>query len=85
MRVRWHSEDGKIKDARGILRGLATLAGEGSAFAVAEAVDNPMDQFGKWLEEAIEAGVPEPQAMTLSTVDAQGRLDARVRRPVMTT
>lgn len=36
-----------------------------------------MDQFAGCLEEAIKAGVPEPHAMTLSTVDAGGP-DARV-------
>lgn len=39
---------------------------------------DPMKQFGVWMVEAIHAQVPEPTAMTLATVDAQGRPSARV-------
>jgi len=39
---------------------------------------DPFAQFHAWLGEAIEAEVPEPTAMTLSTVDASGRPSARV-------
>lgn len=38
---------------------------------------NPFAQFEKWISEAIKAEVPEPNAMTLATVDADGRPDAR--------
>lgn len=38
---------------------------------------NPFAQFEKWIGEAIKAELPEPNAMTLSTVDAEGRPDAR--------
>lgn len=38
----------------------------------------PQDAFKVWLEEAIAAGVQEPHAMTLSTVDENGYPDARV-------
>ncbi|HEY8451419.1 MAG: pyridoxamine 5'-phosphate oxidase [Micromonosporaceae bacterium] len=34
-------------------------------------------QFGAWLADAIAAGVPEPNAMTLATADARGRPSAR--------
>jgi len=34
-------------------------------------------QFGRWLAEAIAAGVPEPNAMVLATADADGRPSAR--------
>lgn len=40
--------------------------------------ENPFDNFLKWLGEAEMAGVVEPTAMTLATVDAQGRPHARV-------
>jgi pyridoxamine 5'-phosphate oxidase len=40
--------------------------------------DEPVSLFARWLSEAIDAKVIEPHAMTLSTVDAQGRPDARV-------
>jgi hypothetical protein len=39
---------------------------------------NPLDQFGQWLQEAIDAQVPEPNAMTLATVDAELRPSTRV-------
>ena len=38
----------------------------------------PMKQFGLWMAEALHAQVPEPTAMTLATVDAQGRPSARI-------
>jgi pyridoxamine 5'-phosphate oxidase len=39
---------------------------------------NPFSQLEKWLEEAISAEVPEPTAMTLATVDAEGMPSARI-------
>ena len=33
---------------------------------------DPVSQFGAWLAEAAAAGLPEPNAMVLSTVSAQG-------------
>jgi pyridoxamine 5'-phosphate oxidase len=40
--------------------------------------DEPVSLFVSWLGEAADAKVVEPHVMTLSTVDAQGRPDARV-------
>ena len=37
-----------------------------------------MRQFERWLQEAIRAALPEPTAMTLATVDADGRPAARI-------
>ncbi|MDO8329857.1 MAG: pyridoxamine 5'-phosphate oxidase [Fluviicoccus sp.] len=37
----------------------------------------PLDQFHRWFEEARLAEIPEPNAMILSTADAQGRPCAR--------
>lgn len=39
---------------------------------------NPLQQFDKWLREAIAAQVPEPNAMTLATVSSEGRPSTRV-------
>ena len=39
---------------------------------------DPLRQFRTWLEQAIQAGVPEPNAMTLATVGADGRPSTRV-------
>ncbi len=43
-----------------------------------EIPDNPMDLLKQWLEEAVVAGVTEPTAMCLSTVDTDGRPSARM-------
>ena len=39
---------------------------------------DPLRQLERWIAEAFEAQVGEPNAMTLATVDADGRPDARV-------
>jgi pyridoxamine 5'-phosphate oxidase len=39
---------------------------------------NPLQQFDKWLREAIDAHLPEPNAMTLATASADGRPSTRV-------
>lgn len=38
---------------------------------------DPQALFTAWLRDALAAGVPEPHAMVLSTVDAHGQPDAR--------
>ena len=39
---------------------------------------DPMQQFGLWLQQAIDGQLPEPNAMTLATVGADGRPSTRV-------
>jgi pyridoxamine 5'-phosphate oxidase len=39
---------------------------------------DPLRQFETWLQQAIDAQVPEPNAMTVATVGAQGRPSTRV-------
>jgi pyridoxamine 5'-phosphate oxidase len=39
---------------------------------------DPLKQFGVWMVEAIHAQVPEPTAMTLATVGADGRPAGRI-------
>lgn len=39
---------------------------------------SPFEQFGLWFNQALEQNVPEPNAMTLATADAQGRPSARI-------
>jgi pyridoxamine 5'-phosphate oxidase len=60
------------------LRALKSLAGPFSPFDTDDAPGDPKDLFSIWLREAIEAGIREPHAMTLSTVDEAGSPDARV-------
>ena len=44
----------------------------------ARAAMAPLTQFRAWLDEAIAAGLPEPSAMTLATVAADGRPSTRI-------
>lgn len=39
---------------------------------------NPFKQFRKWLNQALEAGLPEPTAMTLATATKGGKPSARI-------
>ena len=39
---------------------------------------DPMEQFKKWFDEALTAEVPEANAMSLATVDANGRPSSRI-------
>lgn len=38
---------------------------------------DPIVQFGRWLAQATDAGITEPNAMVLATADADGRPSAR--------
>jgi pyridoxamine 5'-phosphate oxidase len=38
----------------------------------------PFAQFGKWWQETLNAGIEEPNAMTLATAGADGMPDARI-------
>jgi pyridoxamine 5'-phosphate oxidase len=64
--------------ARVMLRELSSLAAPLPGFDPDTAMATPQDQFLVWLQDAVAAGIREPHAMTLSTVDAEGRPDARV-------
>lgn len=63
---------------RDLLRTLPVFGPPLPGFDLGTAPDNPASLFVSWLGEAIEAQVVEPHVMTLSTVDAHGRPDARV-------
>ncbi|MBC3766889.1 pyridoxamine 5'-phosphate oxidase [Neptunicella marina] len=39
---------------------------------------DPMLQFELWLKQAIDAGLPDPTAMTIATVDEQGQPSQRI-------
>jgi pyridoxamine 5'-phosphate oxidase len=65
-------------EIRARLRSLAVFSGELPVFDVQQAPAHPALLFWRWLAEAIDADVREPHAMTLSTIDAQGRPTARV-------
>ncbi len=39
---------------------------------------NPFRQFDTWFAQAVDAKLPEPNTMTLATVDSRGRPSARI-------
>jgi pyridoxamine 5'-phosphate oxidase len=43
-----------------------------------DAGSDPLRLFATWLEEAVKAGLPLPNAMTLATVSPEGAPDARI-------
>jgi len=51
---------------------------ERAALEEAAAAHDPLRQFQAWMDEAFAAKVPEPNAMTLATVGADGRPSTRI-------
>ncbi|MEO5696470.1 MAG: pyridoxamine 5'-phosphate oxidase [Burkholderiaceae bacterium] len=51
---------------------------ERAALDESAARPDPIEQFKLWLQQALEARLPEPNAMTLATVGADGRPSTRV-------
>jgi pyridoxamine 5'-phosphate oxidase len=43
----------------------------------ADVADSPFAQFADWLADAVAAGLPEPNAMVVSTIDPDGRPSSR--------
>ena len=43
-----------------------------------QVANDPFVQFGRWMDEAITAELPEPTAMSLSTASAEGRPSSRM-------
>ncbi|MCA1221423.1 pyridoxine/pyridoxamine 5'-phosphate oxidase [Streptomyces sp. 8L] len=64
---------------REVLRGIEVFAGDDlPVFDPTDTPSAPDELFVTWLRAAMAAGVREPHAMTLSTVDPDGNPDARV-------
>lgn len=59
---------------------LAALREDYTAYSLDESQvdDNPVKQFAIWFEEAVKAMVPEPNAMTLATIQKSGKPAARI-------
>jgi pyridoxamine 5'-phosphate oxidase len=49
-----------------------------AALTEGDVAADPYRQFSRWFDEAVAAEVPEPNAMTLASVDAAGRPSARI-------
>jgi pyridoxamine 5'-phosphate oxidase len=54
------------------------VAYESRSLDLADLDPDPIVQWQRWYDEAAAAGEPEPNAMTLATVDTEGRPDARL-------
>lgn len=67
-----------MSDLCEILRGLDVFDGDLPPFDITELPADPHELFIEWLLAAIDAGVREPHAMTLSTLGADGEPAARV-------
>ncbi len=39
---------------------------------------NPFQQFSRWFQQALDAALPEPNAMTLATATREGKASARI-------
>jgi pyridoxamine 5'-phosphate oxidase len=63
---------------RDLLRGLTVFVRPLPQFVAGNTPADPTMLFVSWLSEAVSAGVMEPHAMTLGTLDADGPPDSRV-------
>lgn len=43
-----------------------------------ETADAPLEQFERWMDDAVRSGMSDPHAMTLATVGADGRPSTRI-------
>ncbi|MES2742904.1 MAG: pyridoxamine 5'-phosphate oxidase [Pseudomonadota bacterium] len=61
-------------------RALADLRTDYSQASLNEAdlLDDPVAQFGKWFEQALQAQVNEPNAMSVATVGPDGKPSSRI-------
>lgn len=59
---------------------LAAMRSEYTAGGLdeADAGDDPFDLLARWLADAVDAGVPEPNAMALGTATPDGRPSVRI-------
>jgi pyridoxamine 5'-phosphate oxidase len=68
----------RAADLRATMRRLPALAGDLPELDPDALPHDPVAAFLLWFAEAVEAGVPEPQAVTVATADAAGRPSSRV-------
>jgi pyridoxamine 5'-phosphate oxidase len=63
---------------RDLLRGLPVFAADLPEFDADAVPEEPVALFARWLTGALDAKVPEPHAMTVSTADGEGRPSSRI-------
>jgi pyridoxamine 5'-phosphate oxidase len=66
----WAADQERLRDRR--------VQYETAGLDVADLATDPMAQWHRWHDDAFSAGVAEPNAMTVSTVDPVGAPDARI-------
>ena len=54
------------------------IQSETEGLDLADLDTDPVAQWHRWYDQAVEAGLVEPEAMTVATVDAGGQPDARI-------
>jgi len=69
--------------SRSYTRAVTDIAALRKSYELAEldesaSAADPLSQFAAWLEQAIAGRLPEPNAMTLATVGADGRPSTRI-------
>jgi len=40
--------------------------------------ENPIEQFNRWMQQTVDAKLPDPNAMTIATVDSSGQPSQRI-------
>ncbi|WP_049629280.1 pyridoxamine 5'-phosphate oxidase [Cellvibrio sp. pealriver] len=45
---------------------------------ITDVAASPFEQFQRWMEQTIESGIPDPNAMTVATVDETGQPSQRI-------
>ena len=80
----------QLGEAMQVRRGILPAAATGDSVAAlrkdygqdslneSDAAADPFDQFNAWFEQALAAEVNEPNAMTVATVDADGKPTSRI-------
>ena len=63
---------------RRLLRALPDFPAELPDFDPASAPADPAELFRQWFDDALAAGVPQPNACSLATADERGRPSARM-------
>ncbi|WP_337026741.1 pyridoxine/pyridoxamine 5'-phosphate oxidase [Microbacterium sp. LB16] len=66
-----------MPDVRAWLRAQPALTGSAPPLELGDPPDEPVPLFLEWITAAVAAGILEPHAMTLATVDRDGMPDAR--------
>ena len=63
-----------------MIKNIAEIRKEYSRISldISNVLTDPLKQFEKWFDESLQAGITEPNAMNLATVNEQGRPSSRV-------